>query len=366
MSQDRVARIPLVWPTTLVRPTRAKAVYLDLNHFINLAKYAHGHRAFRHYAGLMSAVLRAQTDGRAVFPLSTVHYVEMAGIPDLGRRGDVAEVMETVTKFVSLLDRSTLASLELREVIRARLGMPPSGHRYELLGTGVLRAFGKVGGLRVYDDAGEDVTDAARSAAPDPVEFDRRFAKAERDLDRAALSGVLAAEYGSQPPALSSATSDLAVATRSRLDFETDFIEILQDPQHRQFRTERLRDAVSARELTHEWLDAFNAELHSVGASMEDVMGGGHENALAFAESMPSTRVAISMKSSYHRNPQRSWSMNDVHDIDAASAAVAYCDAVFTDKHVWNAVTTARELQPMQTLMPRKPEQLAEWLDQIP
>ena len=302
MSQDRVARIPLVWPITLVRPTRAKAVYLDLNHFINLAKYAHGHLALRHYAGLMSAVLRAQADGRAVFPLSTVHYVEMAGISDLGRRGDVAEVMETVTNFVSLLDRPTLASLELREVIRTRLGMPPSGHRYELLGTGVLRAFGKVGGLRVYGDAGEDVTDAARNAAPDPVEFDRRFAKAERDLDRAALSGLLAAEYGSQPPALSSAAADLAVATRSRLDFERDFIEILHNPQHRQFRTERLRDAVSARELTHEWLDAINAELHSVGASIGDVMGGGRENALAFAESMPSTRVAISMKSSYHRN----------------------------------------------------------------
>ncbi|MCD4524713.1 hypothetical protein [Nocardioides sp. cx-173] len=116
MSHDRVARIPLVWPTTLVRPTRAKVVYLDLNHFINLAKYAHGHHAFRHYAGLMSAVLRAQADGRTVFPLSTVHYVEMAGIPDLGRRGDGAEVMETVT-------------------------------------------------------------DAARNAALDPVEFDRRFAR---------------------------------------------------------------------------------------------------------------------------------------------------------------------------------------------
>lgn len=33
-----MARIPLVWPTTLERPTRAKAVYLDLNRFINLAK----------------------------------------------------------------------------------------------------------------------------------------------------------------------------------------------------------------------------------------------------------------------------------------------------------------------------------------
>jgi hypothetical protein len=366
MSQDRVASVPLVWPTTLVRPARAKAVYLDLNHFINLAKYAHGHRAFRHYAGLMSAVLRAQADGRALFPLSTVHYIEMAGIPDLGRRGDVAEVMEAVTQFASLLDRPTLVGLELRETIRARLGMPLSGHRYELLGTGVLRAFGKVGGLRVYDDAGEDVTDAARNLAPDPIEFDRRFAKAERDLDRAALSGVLAAEYGSQPPVLASAKAELAVASQSRLDFETDFIEILQDPQHRQFRRERLRDAVGARELTHEWLDAFNAELHAVGASIEDVMGGSRENAIAFAESMPSTRVAISMKTSYHRNPQRTWSMNDIHDIDAASAAVAYCDAVFTDKHVWNAVTSARELQPMRTFMPRNPEQLAEWLDQIP
>lgn len=365
MSQDRAAGIPLVWPITLVRPARAQVVYLDLNHFINLAKYAHGHRAYRHYAELMSAVLRAQVDGRAMFPLSAVHYVEMAGIPDLGRRGDVAEVMETVTGFTSLLDRPTLASLELREVIRARLGMPASDHRYELLGTGVLRAFGKVGGLKVYNESGEDVTDEARDYR-DPDEFDRRMTKAERDLDRAALRGVLPPEYGPQPPTLPDATAELADGTRSRVEFETDFTEILRDPRHRQFRKARLRDAIAVRELTHEWLDRFNAELHSVKASIADVMGGGQDDALSFAESMPSTRVAISMKTAYHRNPQRSWSMNDVHDIDAASAAVAYCDAVFTDKHVWNAVTTARELQPMQTFMPRKPEQLAEWLDQIP
>lgn len=361
MPRDRVATLPLVWPSTLVRPERSKVVYLDLNHFINLAKYAHGHPAFRHYAELMAAVLRAAADGRAVFPLSIVHYIEMSGIRDLRQRSDVAELMEAVTGFSSILDRPTLARLELREVIRERLGLVPSDHRYELMGSGVLRAFGRTGGIGVFDEEGEDVTAAARETVGSEA-FDRRMAKAERDLDRAALSGVLDPEYGVSTDE-GTARADPPAGARTRLQFETEFADWLQLPEAREFRTARLRDAVSARELIHEWSEAMTRELLSVGASISDVMGESRQSARDFAESMPSTRVAISIKTSYHRNPQRMWTLNDVHDIDAASVAVAYCDAVFTDKHVWNAVTTARELEPMKTFMPRKPGQLAEWLD---
>ncbi|WP_158648113.1 hypothetical protein [Nocardioides houyundeii] len=365
MPRDKIADLPLIWPTTLERPHRAKIAYLDLNHFINLAKCAHGHRAFQHYRELLAAVLRAKEDGRATFPLSSVHYVEVANIEDLRRRRDVAEMMEAVTAFASLLDRPTLARLELREAIRERLRLDVSLDRYPLLGSGVLRAFGKQGGLKVWNEAGEDVTASARTKVGHE-EFDRQMAKAELDLNRSVLSGVLAPEHGELPPSVEQAASELKVGIRTRLQFETDFVEMLKKPEHGEFRKERLRDAVSAREMAHEWIDALLEELHAVGASVQDVMGNEPQSARRFAEAMPSTRVAISMKTRYHRNPQRMWTMNDVHDIDAASTAVAYCDAVFSDKHVWNALTIARELEPMRTFLPRKPEQLAEWLELLP
>ena len=365
MPKDRIADVPLIWPSTLVRPAHAKIVYLDLNHFINLAKYAHGHRAFQHYAELMAAVLRAKSDGRAIFPMSTVHYIEVANIDDHRRRRDLAELIEAVTAFTSILDRPTLARLELREAIRERLRLEAPSDRYPLMGTGVLRAFGRSGGLKVWNEAGEDVTASARDAIGHE-KFDRQMAKAELDLNRSVLSGVLPPEYGDLPTPVEEAAGELATGTRTRLQFETDFVEWLREPEHREFRTERLRDAVSAREVVHEWIDALVEELQGVGASVQDILGQERQMARSFAESMPSTRVAISMKTRYHRNPQRVWTMNDVYDIDAASTAVAYCDAVFTDKHVWNAVTTARELKPMQTYLPRKPEQLAEWLNLLP
>jgi predicted RNase H-like nuclease (RuvC/YqgF family) len=63
-----------------------------------------------------------------------------------------------------------------------------------------------------------------------------------------------------------------------------------------------------------------------------DVIGGDspeqRERIRAFVESMPSTRVAISIKTRYHANRNHRWTMNDIHDIDALSVAVTYCDAV--------------------------------------
>jgi hypothetical protein len=57
---------------------------------------------------------------------------------------------------------------------------------------------------------------------------------------------------------------------------------------------------------------------------------------------------------------------NDIHDIDALSIAVPYCDAVFTDKAARNKVMSCPELEVFGTVVPRKPEELADWLDGLP
>lgn len=55
-------------------------------------------------------------------------------------------------------------------------------------------------------------------------------------------------------------------------------------------------------------------------------------------DSMPNFDVAVSIKTAYHRNPEHSWTANDIHDIDALGSAVPYCDIVVTDKAIASTV----------------------------
>jgi len=81
---------------------------------------------------------------------------------------------------------------------------------------------------------------------------------------------------------------------------------------------------------------------------------------------MPHTQVAISMKTSYHRNPSHQWTINDIADIDALSVAYAYCEVVFTDKAARSALANSKELRGFGAFLPRTAQQLTDWLNRQP
>jgi hypothetical protein len=85
-----------------------------------------------------------------------------------------------------------------------------------------------------------------------------------------------------------------------------------------------------------------------------------------FMGPLPHIQVAVSLKTRYHRNPRHLWSVNDIIDIDAVSVAYAYCEAVFPDKAVRNALLSSRELRTIGTFVPRHPGELADWLSALP
>jgi hypothetical protein len=58
--------------------------------------------------------------------------------------------------------------------------------------------------------------------------------------------------------------------------------------------------------------------------------------------------------------------VNDIVDIDAVSVAFSYCEAVFPDKAVRAALLNSKELRVMPTFVPRRPQELTEWLDALP
>jgi hypothetical protein len=153
-----------VWPSALVSPPAGvRLVYLDLNHWIGLAKAAVGHRdGIRHRDGL-EAVREAKRSGQYVFPLSAEHYMEISGIADPRQRFDVAAVMEELSGFASLVSRTIVMRLEVEAAVDAvACPRPETYAAIPVLGQGVLQAFGRRGGLRIRDRSGEDITEAAR------------------------------------------------------------------------------------------------------------------------------------------------------------------------------------------------------------
>ena len=54
---------------------------------------------------------------------------------------------------------------------------------------------------------------------------------------------------------------------------------------------------------------------------------------------MPSLDVAVTLKTSLHRDPNHRWTNNDIYDIRALALAIPYCDVVVTDRSMWSHVT---------------------------
>lgn len=216
--------------------------------------------------------------------------------------------------------------------------------------------------MTIRNADGSDGSQAARQEMGDD-EYEHFIRRANYTVERAMLDGpsdeevpILRAQYGYAPE-----TS--REGARSRLAFELDLTDRLaKEPR---WRRGRLRDVVSAREVTHEWLDTINRVNEQRARDGKRPLDGDDETRRLMA-AMPHSQVAISIKTQYHRNPNHRWDTNDITDIDAASVAYAYCDVLFTDKAARAALVNSTELRPIGTYLPRGPRHLTAWLDDLP
>jgi hypothetical protein len=93
----------------------------------------------------------------------------------------------------------------------------------------------------------------------------------------------------------------------------------------------RIRDVVAAREVIIELFDALSRGLTDRGADLADPFASPERTRRAW-DALASFDVAVTLKTSYHRDPMRRWSVNDITDIDALGSTVPCCDMVLTGK----------------------------------
>ncbi len=340
-ANDADAVHDLVWPPGLDTGHSSKLIYLDLNHWISLAKAGSGHRHGDQFLSVLESCRQAKQRGSASFPLSAAHYMEMTKIKDPRQRNDLATVMEELSGFSALLSRAIVVRLEMEAAADQILGTSnPRPERIPLVGFGFSWALGFPFSLVL-------------SGEHDKLEIDQILDHAKVSFERGMLAGPSDEDLpdlrrgGWNPEATFKVMEARAIQEQeqsSRLDLET------------KWRRGRLRDIVSVRELAIEhWeeLQSFVADRGNARTLMED-----RRTARRFVGSMPSWVVATELKTSAHRNPNTRWDANTIFDIDALSLAVPYCQVVVTEKHAHATLTRAKLDKRMSTVLLRRLEDL--------
>lgn len=329
------------WPTTLrVPPDGPKLVYLDLNHWVSLAKALSGHRDGDRYSSILAACQTASEERYAVFPVSASIYMEISKMRQYRQRCDLRRVIERLSGYVAVPARSVILSHEIETLLDSLVGPNPrSITSMDYLGCGVNWALG-LRGFRVMSPEGRDVTEEERASHPHgPAAFDALFAAAELRLSRHSIDGSAPsdeAEFEAR------GNDRLAVSQVAEARAFQEVEQVARFNDDSRWRRSRVRDVIAAREILIEISDPLwegfadrHAHLPASPPPVSDLLDTVFPEpaqARRGFDSMPSFDVSVSLKTSYHRDPNHRWTSNDMHDIDALSSTLPYCDIVVTDK----------------------------------
>lgn len=324
-----------LWPTTLQVPARPpKLVYLDLLHWISLAKANTGHADGAEFRDVLDVCIRAVAGGAAVFPLADAIYYEVSKMTSRRHRSDLCDVMERVSRFRVVTSRSVVATHEVEAMLDGLIG-PSSDpvNEMDYLDWGVMRAFGLNGGVRITNtETGEDTTAEARRTFPQgPEAFDRIIWDGILRLNRDVLRGPTPEDEPKMRKDGWDPRAGYAVMERRAQQEVEQVARFDADPEWR--KGEKCRRVTAAREVLIE----INAMLFKGVADRgvdPDVVFEPPERMQRALDSMPSFDVAVTLKAELHRDPNHVWRPNDITDIDALGSTLPYCDIVVTDKAI--------------------------------
>jgi hypothetical protein len=281
----------------------------------------------------------------------------MLKIKDPAQRREIADVMEEVTDFATIVSRVLVMELELAEMLDRLRREPSQLPKIPLIGRGVRHAAGRKSGLKIMGPSGDE-TDRARQRIGAKA-FDDSVAEANLLLERSALRGPTDEEVGNLRALGWNPEAVTQVAERRAAE-ERD--QTLRLDGGGPWRHSRLRDVVSARELLIEFQNILPRALAERGLVLSDVIPD-QQSARVFVRAMPSTDVSTELKTAWHRNRDKPWTANDIYDIDAMSLAVPYCDVVVTEKACHHALEAAHLGKRMHTALLRNLEDLPSTLD---
>lgn len=335
-------------------------VYLDQLHWISLARANSGHAQGSVYIPVWDYLRQAVLDRKAVFPLSAMHYEELQANQNFRQRAAVASVMSLLSGHKTVSGIGPIRTAELEQALHRRFGKPTEPTRVKPFGWGMHFAFGEPGArLRITGPPEAIAEFAERFGGMEAFKrWEWEMAFLFEDL---ILCGpgddeidILRRDYGYAPEMFEQ-------VVQSRVKREQDLADRLktEDDLRR-----RLDDVVAARTLYWEVAYLFPDVLPTAGISIEELFGHGKDWITAFCEDMPIVAVILALAKANHKvAADRTWRKNDIHDIDALSTAVPYCDIVVTEKHFCEQARRTQLADRFSTVVMRKLEELPEAIE---
>ena len=292
-----------------------KIVYLDQNHWIELARAAYWRRAKPGVPEALAAIRHAADVGAACFPLSLTHVIEIYKNRAPDRRIRLAKFMlelshDTTTADVTAVVRHE-AHAALSNAFPCRIS-PPRPLAY--LGHGLSHAAGRHFGLSL------EWPTAAIQTIPETQRKD--FEKQVLSLANLhLLSGTL--PPGAPPTPLP--PNDLTPDRR----FQAALAE--WRGAERRYSQPELERRVYAITFADVW-PVLSPILQSHNVPLRDFALLGEPGWCRILDDMPSRRVDMHLRRQWAKNPELTPKESDLNDWAALGIAASYCDVVVTEK----------------------------------
>jgi hypothetical protein len=304
---------------------------------------------------VLAYLRQAVLDRKAVFPLSSTHYAELQGNANYRQRTDVAAVMSLLSGHKTISGIGPIRRAELEQALHDRLGRPTESALVKPVGWGVHFALGEPAKrLRLVGPAEARAEVALRFGGGEALrrwEWEMAFLAEDEILRGPADSEIeiLRRDYGYRPEAF-----DEVVNARARR--EQNLADRMKADSSLK---RRIDDLVGARTFYWEVSYLLPEVLPPNAITFDEFFAGGKDWLVSLCEQMPTVAVIEALAKANHKAAaNRPWRPNDIHDIDALSVAIPYCDIVVTERHFYTQVSKTSLAARFNTVILPKLEEL--------
>jgi hypothetical protein len=317
--------------------TARRTVYLDINHWYALGEAMAGRPRQAEHVDVLRQLLGLVEQGRIMFPLSAVSYMELSENPRDEQRQEAANAITLLSRFNTVTSTKKIVDEELALALNRMFGRPAFPVKVEKFGFGV--NFALTGEMKQFRLTGG--SDESRK------QLEAILGMPVSELE-ARVNAVSEYELLKQPPKAywSSIPGYDPYAARREADRElVSFNGMVDALRTNADLRSRPLDAIYARQFMLDIEDNYVQALLNAGYSVNRPPPlNDRESLTALVTSMPSRRVATMLQYHYLKNSNKRWKINDLRDNAALAKAIPYCDMVVTDGEVWDVAVNRAHL----------------------
>lgn len=288
-----------------------KVVYLDQNKWIEIARVFHRKTNDPTVKAAFDSIQELSRQGAAIFPLSSVHYMETAKSTNHDRRKRLGTVMWEISCGHTIASHSEIIRFELESALIRRFPhITPRG--FELISKGYAHAFNVEHAYKVPEELRRNL----------PASVIEAFEKeGQTVLEEAAITGE--GPDGTRMPSLNFNQSNKL------------FVQHLKTLPQR----DALLDSGKREDFLHasalkDIIEPVNEVLAFHGLSLErDLLPLEAEGLTSLIQDMPSRKTEVHLHRQIIKNPNLKPKDNDLEDWSGLGPATSHCDVVVCENH---------------------------------